>query len=78
MAESAPPVETPKELKTVTDHKYISLICHESGCQYLVLMHVIRELLDMAPFARNDYEQALHNRAKLLLEKCNCIEGVNF
>jgi hypothetical protein len=24
-------------MKTVTDHKYISEVCHEHGCQYLVL-----------------------------------------
>jgi hypothetical protein len=31
-------------LKTVTDHKYISEICNEKGCQYLVLTHALIEI----------------------------------
>jgi hypothetical protein len=28
-------------MKTVLDHKYFSPVCHERGCQYLVIHHLL-------------------------------------
>lgn len=46
-----------KEFKTVTDHKFISTVCHFKGCQYLVLKRetdAIQTLLPETFYADRD------------------------
>ena len=35
-------------MKMVTDHKFISEVCHANGCQYLILSELVAALEDIA------------------------------
>lgn len=69
------PVPAGRTFNIVTDHKYISEVCHEKGCQYLVLTGIIEELaealqamLDVTPFADNPDTAKIHARATELVK----------